>query len=456
MDIPSPVALHPALLSPGTVVGTWRVEAWAGCGVHGAVYRAVSLRDEHASPVALKVALHPADPRFAREVELLSRCDHPSIPRLLDQGSWQSPAGTLHPFLVMQWVDGVPLYDQARLHPPHPPQVRLWLAQLAQALAALHAQGAVHRDLKGDNVMVRRSDGRAMLMDFGTGLYPGAAPLTPAMGFPGTPVYRSPESWLFELRFYSSSTARYTFAPADDLFALGVTACRLLTGEYPQPTEPSRDEHHTWHLENVLLPPALLSNPHVDPSLRAVILRLLSIHPEQRGTAAQWAKELEQSLRPFRPRISGDAAEWRWWPLAAAGLALAVGAWWAIPGKPLEEHSVAPAESSEADSADAGTAGLGDAATSMAMEQAPSVSTDEAMSADPLPEPMPGQVRPDDKGRCPRKGLVTLNGACWAESAWEPETCVTLGGQMFKGTCYVPFIPPERRRAPTSGPVKNP
>jgi hypothetical protein len=78
------------------------------------------------------------------------------------------------------------------------------------------------------------------------------------------------------------------------------------------------------------------------------------------------------------------------------------------------------------------------------------------MSADPLPEPMPGQVRPDEKGRCPRKGLVTLNGACWAEFAWEPETCLALGGQLFKGTCYVPFIPPERKRAPTSGPVKNP
>jgi serine/threonine protein kinase len=280
--------------------------------------------------------------------------------------------------------------------------------------------------------------------------------LFPAMGFPGTPVYRSPESWLFELRFYCSSTARYSSSPADDLYALGVTACRLLTGAYPEPGTPSRDEHGTVHLENVLLPPALLSNPHVDPTLRAVILRLLSIHPEQRGTAAQWAQELEQSLKPFRPRISGDAAAWRWWPLAAAGLALAVGAWWAIPGKPQEKHSVAQAESSEADSADAGTAGLGDAATSMAMEQAPSVSTDEAMSADTLPEPMPGQVRPDDKGRCPTKVLVSLNNGCWAKTAWDPETCVTLGGQMFKGTCYVPFIPPEPKRPPTSGPVKNP
>ena len=78
------------------------------------------------------------------------------------------------------------------------------------------------------------------------------------------------------------------------------------------------------------------------------------------------------------------------------------------------------------------------------------------MSEDTLPEPLPGQVRPDEKGRCPRKGLVALNGGCWAETAWEPEKCQKLGGQMFKGTCYVPFIPPGRSRPPTSDPLKNP
>jgi hypothetical protein len=69
MNSPSPFILHPALLSPGTEVRAWRIEGWAGRGV----YRAVSLQDEHASPVALKLALLPADLRFRREAELLSR-----------------------------------------------------------------------------------------------------------------------------------------------------------------------------------------------------------------------------------------------------------------------------------------------------------------------------------------------------------------------------------------------
>ena len=99
--------LHPALLPLGTQVGPWRVESWAGRGVYGAVYRALPVDDAHADPVALKVALFPDDPRFAREVELLSRARHPSLPELYGHGTWQATGGTHHPFLAMQWVAGL-------------------------------------------------------------------------------------------------------------------------------------------------------------------------------------------------------------------------------------------------------------------------------------------------------------------------------------------------------------
>jgi hypothetical protein len=81
MERASSPTLHPALLPPGTQVGPWRVVDWAGRGVHGAVYRAVRVGQEHSLPVALKLALLPRDPRFAREVELLSRQRHPHIPQ---------------------------------------------------------------------------------------------------------------------------------------------------------------------------------------------------------------------------------------------------------------------------------------------------------------------------------------------------------------------------------------
>jgi len=164
-DSSSP-SFHPALLPPGTQIGPWRVVDWAGQGVHGAVYRAVRIGQEHTPPVALKLALLPDDPRFARERELLSRTLHPHIPRLVDHGHWQSPSGSLHPFLAMEWVDGVPLYDWARLFRPAEAQQLRLMAQLALALQYLHAQGTAHRDVKGGNVLVRRSDSRLFLMDF--------------------------------------------------------------------------------------------------------------------------------------------------------------------------------------------------------------------------------------------------------------------------------------------------
>lgn len=458
MDSPSTLPLHPSVLPPGTGVGAWRIEAWAGGGAYGAVYRAVPRHEEHGSPVALKLALLPEDPRFAREAELLSGCHHPSIARLVEQGWWESGLGTRHPFLVLEWVEGAPLYAQALVQPLEPARVRRWLGQLAQALATVHARGAVHRDLKGDNVLVRGSDDRAVLMDFGSGLYPGAAPLTPAMGFVGTPLYRSPQAWLFEIQHHGSTTARYQPCAADDLYALGVTACRLLTGEYPELYEPFRDEQGTWHLERVRMPRALLSGFWVEPSLRNLTLRLLSVHPEQRGSAAQLARELASPegcvRRPLGSRALRRSAR-RWLPAVAAGLALAAEVGRTVAPELLERLSLARTERARPSSAELGTSGLGDDAASTSLDKARSGAPMQGMREKTPPELRPGQIRPDAKGKCPLK-LVALNGGCWNAAAWEPEKCEAVGGEMYEGVCYVPFIPPARRPRPTSAPVKNP
>lgn len=80
MERTPPSSLNPIWLPAGTVVGNWRVVTWAGRGVYGTVYQALPVGPEHAEPVALKVAMHPRDPRFTREVELLSRLRHPNVP----------------------------------------------------------------------------------------------------------------------------------------------------------------------------------------------------------------------------------------------------------------------------------------------------------------------------------------------------------------------------------------
>jgi serine/threonine protein kinase len=146
MDRAENEAPNPALVPPGTLVGAWRVVAWAGRGVYGAVYKAERVGEEHAGPVALKLALNPGDPRFVREAELLRRLRHPSIPYLRDTGDWPHPSGALHPYLVMEWIEGLPLYDWAQRHEPSSEQVLRILAQLARALEARRPRGPAADD----------------------------------------------------------------------------------------------------------------------------------------------------------------------------------------------------------------------------------------------------------------------------------------------------------------------
>jgi serine/threonine protein kinase len=95
--------LYPARLPPGTRVGPWRLLERRGFGAYGAVYRALGVANVP-GPVALKLALHPEDGRFAREVELLSRLRHPNVPRLVDHGLWLQPGGLAFPYLAMEWL----------------------------------------------------------------------------------------------------------------------------------------------------------------------------------------------------------------------------------------------------------------------------------------------------------------------------------------------------------------
>ncbi|WP_225408821.1 serine/threonine protein kinase [Stigmatella hybrida] len=461
MQSPRTPELNPAFLPLGTVIGAWRVVAWAGGGVQGAVYQAVPDHDERAAPAALKLALLPRDPRFAREVALLSRVKHPHIPRLKDSGTWQHPGGTLHPFLVMDWVDGTPLYDWAGQHRPSSRQVLLLLAQVARALQALHAQGCLHRDVKGGNILVRPSGGSALLTDLGSGRYPDAETLTPSTLPPGTPAYRSPEACLFELQFFRDPQARYSAQPADDLYALGVTAYRLVTGEYPELGAPTRDEQGTWHLDGIASAAPSVLNPQVDARLNALILRMLARRPEQRGTAVELAEALEQASGASVPSSEARPTQWEspsrplHLGLAAAAL-LALGIWLcAVTPQAHPDHaSAVTPEAGGARLEDGGTAGLGDEAVATSMETSFAPSVPGGSPEDTLPEPTPGQVRPNAKGRCPHPKQIAREGGCWVKMVLNRDECEMLNGVVLNGTCYVPV--PHRERQPTSQPATPP
>ncbi len=468
--------------SPGFEVGPWRVEAWLGQGAHGAVFRAVRIGQEQAAPVALKLAVHPGDERMLREARLLSVLDHPCIPRLLDHGVLSRPDGTQHPWLAMQWIDGVPLYAWAQQHAASHLQVCLLLAQLARALAALHAAGAVHRDFKGDNVLVRLSDRRPFLIDFGSAYLRGEPRLTWQALAPFTPGYVSPQAVLFDLNRARHPDAYYAPAPEDDLFALGVTAYRLVTGQYPPELRRQQDGQGHWSVECPDIRPLLDNCPRVRPVLREWILRLLAQGPEERGSAALLAQALEaeaaeilQALQPVReptselpPPVAPSAAEaprrsrapkpprslrpWLALVAAAAVTMVLFG-----QSRPSAEHVLAMA-SEQAQAPEAGTAAVGENAPappaavplssrepSLSQEAPPTLSSDQPRR----------QARPDAKGRCRGPKQVALNGFCWLELASLAAEECTAGGYMFlNGKCYGPALELPQKAIPTSAPGK--
>ncbi|KFE70051.1 serine/threonine-protein kinase [Hyalangium minutum] len=476
----------PDSLNIGDLVGPWRIEGYAGRGSYGAVFRARRADDPGSPPVALKMAVFPHDPRFEREVELLRRTRHPAVPRLIDQGWWEAEPGVRHPYVVMEWIRGQRLYEWARMHTPTSREVLRVVAQLAWGLEVLHRGECLHRDLKGDNILVE-PEGRAVLTDFGSGTWKGAPPLTHRVLPPNTPEYRSPEALRFEWQHWSTPGARYHATPADDLYALGVTLYRLLTRIYPPPgTEP---EDLKKQIQGGVARRQCTHelNPRVVPELSALVERLLAAEPEARGTASELAQAAETSAEhlgsaadvplwasvkpavqtqagPARPVDAKTApakatehkagtlqarqqvrpVPWRNL-LALLTMSLAVvGPCWMAP-----EWSAKPSETARAEALDAGmepdagTRGLGDDALTTRMEVQSIPSEARSISLDMPKQPLPGQRRPP----CKRDWEKIIHGGCWVRVADKRPPC-SDDTYQWQEECYDPAW--ERARPPTT------
>jgi len=422
------------------------------------VFRAVLADRPKAGNYALKLALAPGDARFEREVHLLSLIRHASVVRLEGHGTWKSPEGEAHPYIVMQWVEGLSLYAWAAEHGITVRQAVGQLAQVARALEATHEYG-LHRDVKGGNVQVS-PEGRVVLVDFGSCWYPGASPLTGRELPPGTAPYRSPQLGLLEFALELGSTGTYQTQPADDVYALGITAYRLLAGVYP----PSESD-------GTARPEAPKGLNDVCPALGALIKRMLSEDPKARGNARQVAEELEEMLGSTRP-----AMDERWGANASRQPTEEK----ARPPTPREQprkelmpHFVVaggfclmglflllmPRDGGRGELADAEpgpsprTSDQPDAGTSVGEESMASVAPAEGLppeergvSREVPSRPLDGQMRPP----CNRYLAVELNGACWAMLAEKAPCDPTMIPKLYEheGRCYTPLF--KGQRQPTS------
>lgn len=242
-----------------------------GAGGMGRVFAAIA-RD--GSALAVK-CLHPTfagnavlRERLLEEARLARLVVHPNVVCVIDVGSADDGV----PFLVMQRCGGTPLGARIRDGGPLPLQrIRIVATQILAGLAAIHAAGIVHGDLKSDNILVDDRD-RVTIIDFGLAR---AQHTTPSwLGedmLSGTPEYMAPEAIRGE-----------PMTVAADLYAVGIILYEMLTGTTPFGGGGTTDVF-LRHLEDeVVLPSLRCSERELPTALEAVVMRALAKNPARR------------------------------------------------------------------------------------------------------------------------------------------------------------------------------
>ncbi|GAB1335918.1 serine/threonine-protein kinase [Streptomyces sp. E-15] len=260
-------------LGRGATGTVWRASQRETAGAEAAV------PGQPGETVAIKVLKEElaSDPdivmRFLRERSVLLRLTHPNIVRVRDlvvEGDLLA--------LVMDLVDGPDLHRYLRENGPLTPvAAALLTAQIADALAASHADGVVHRDLKPANVLLMQRGGEMhpMLTDFGIARLADSPGLTRTQEFVGTPAYVAPES--AEGRPQTSAV---------DIYGAGILLYELVTGRPPFSGGSALEVLHQ-HLSAEPRRPSTVPEP-----LWTVIERCLRKNPEERPSAENLARAL--------------------------------------------------------------------------------------------------------------------------------------------------------------------
>lgn len=276
-------------------VGAYEIDRLIGRGGMGAVYVAHRADGTFDKQVAIKLIDLPLATdlfreRFRMERQILAGLNHPLIARLLDGGVTCDQ----EPFLVMEYVDGVPIHRFCEDHRLSVAERLLLFKSVCEAVQFAHQNLVVHRDLKPDNILVME-DGTPRLLDFGTAklLSPSADGMGSEFtrqGFQSfTPQYASPEQVLGN-----------PITTASDTYSLGVLLYLLLTDVLPYELK----EFTTAEMVRVICeqPPRRPTLPgsgdkRIDADLEAILLKSLRKGPGERYlTAVQFALDVQAYL----------------------------------------------------------------------------------------------------------------------------------------------------------------
>ncbi len=251
-----------------TLKSRYRIDGLLGQGGMGAVYRARDMSlDIWVAVKENSDTSREALQQFEREARMLAHLTHPSLPRVTDHflipGQGQ--------YLVMDYIEGQDLQTLVNQRGALPEAEAMpWIMQICDALSYLHSQSPpiIHRDIKPANVKIR-SDGQAMLVDFGIAkMYsPHLATTVGAKAY--TPGYSPPEQ-------YGSGATD----PRSDIYALGATIYHLLTGQKPpESLQRMIDSVPTYSPRQL--------NPQISPPTEQAILRAMEVVTSRRFQQVQ-------------------------------------------------------------------------------------------------------------------------------------------------------------------------